>query len=349
MVLRRSTCAAWSGALASASRSPESTCPFSRARSMPCSGPTARARPRSCARSPGWWSRPRAPSASSESTPRKARAACAGGRLRAVERPLGLSAHLRRREPGVLRPPARACARRRRSPAPAPCSADVGLADRADDPVNAWSHGMQQRLSVARALLTDPPVLLIDEATHDLDPEAAATVRELIAARAEHGTAVLWATQRLDELRGFAGEVTLMSDGTAAFNGSVEALAARARARRRPPPRLRARAGLPHRRAEARHERRRAGRRGGEAPGVRPPRLEDRALLPRRVPGRRARPRDADLRLLRSSPSSSTRARCPSTAERCRATWRSSSSAWSSTSPRACCSTRSRPRCARNS
>jgi ABC-2 type transport system ATP-binding protein len=106
--------------------------------------------------------------------------------------------------------------------------ADVGLADRADDPVSGWSHGMQQRLSVARALLIDPPVLLIDEATHDLDPEAAATVRELISARAEAGTAVLWATQRLDELRGFAGEVTLMANGSAAFRGTVEALAARA-------------------------------------------------------------------------------------------------------------------------
>ncbi len=106
--------------------------------------------------------------------------------------------------------------------------ADVGLADRADDPVNGWSHGMQQRLSVARALLTDPPVLLIDEATHDLDPEAAATVRELVAARADDGAAVLWATQRLDELRGFASEVTLLKDGFAAFIGSVEALAERA-------------------------------------------------------------------------------------------------------------------------
>ena len=87
---------------------------------------------------------------------------------------------------------------------------------------------MQQRLSVARALLTDPPVLLIDEATHDLDPEAAATVRELIRRAPRRGTAVLWATQRLDELRGFAGEVTLMAAGSAAFRGTVEALAARA-------------------------------------------------------------------------------------------------------------------------
>jgi ABC-2 type transport system ATP-binding protein len=105
---------------------------------------------------------------------------------------------------------------------------DVGLSAKADEPVGAWSHGMQQRLSVARALLTNPGVLLVDEATHDLDPEAAATVRELVAARAATGAAVLWATQRLEELRDFAGEVTLMTGGVAAFNGTVEALAARA-------------------------------------------------------------------------------------------------------------------------
>jgi ABC-2 type transport system ATP-binding protein len=105
---------------------------------------------------------------------------------------------------------------------------DVGLGDRVDDPVNTWSHGMQQRLSVARALLTEPPVLLVDEATHDLDPQAASMVRELIAATAKRGAAVLWATQRLDELRGFAGGVTLMSGGHVVFTGTVEALAARA-------------------------------------------------------------------------------------------------------------------------
>jgi ABC-2 type transport system ATP-binding protein len=105
---------------------------------------------------------------------------------------------------------------------------DVGLSDKADAPVGSWSHGMQQRLSVARALLTDPAVLLIDEATHDLDPVAAATVRRLVVERADAGTAVLWATQRLEELRDFATEVTLLAAGAVAFNGTVEALAARA-------------------------------------------------------------------------------------------------------------------------
>ena len=63
---------------------------------------------------------------------------------------------------------------------------------------------MQKRLSVARALLTAPPVLLVDEATHDLDPKAASDVRQLVAELARDGAAVVWATQRIDEIRGFA-------------------------------------------------------------------------------------------------------------------------------------------------
>jgi ABC-2 type transport system ATP-binding protein len=91
---------------------------------------------------------------------------------------------------------------------------------------------MQKRLSVARALLTGPPVLLIDEATHDLDPEGAERIRGLIASLAERGTAVLWATQRVDEIRGFASGVTFLDRGRVRFAGSVEGLMAQAASRR---------------------------------------------------------------------------------------------------------------------
>jgi ABC-2 type transport system ATP-binding protein len=104
----------------------------------------------------------------------------------------------------------------------------VGLADVARRPVNAYSHGMQKRLSFARALLGEPRVLLVDEATHDLDPRAAAQVRELAVERAAAGTAVLWATQRVEELPGFAQRVTVLERGLVGFAGSVAALAARA-------------------------------------------------------------------------------------------------------------------------
>jgi ABC-2 type transport system ATP-binding protein len=107
----------------------------------------------------------------------------------------------------------------------------VGLTEAARRPVSTYSHGMQKRLSVARALLTSPPVLLVDEATHDLDPEAAADVRRLVADLAFQGTAVVWATQRIDEIRGFADRVTLLGDGQVRFTGSVAELIATTDAR----------------------------------------------------------------------------------------------------------------------
>jgi ABC-type multidrug transport system ATPase subunit len=108
----------------------------------------------------------------------------------------------------------------------------VGLAEVALQPMNTYSHGMQKRASVARALLVDPPVLLVDEATHDLDPEGGVQIRELIRAAAGRGAAVLWATQRVEEIRGFADRVTVLELGRARFAGTVAQLLAHTGARR---------------------------------------------------------------------------------------------------------------------
>ncbi|MCP9485212.1 MAG: ABC transporter ATP-binding protein [Gaiellaceae bacterium MAG52_C11] len=108
----------------------------------------------------------------------------------------------------------------------------VGLAEDARRPAGEYSHGMQKRLSVARALLTEPRVLLVDEATHDLDPHAARVVRELVQRIAADGAAVVWATQRIDEIRGLAQDVTLLRAGEVVYTGSVVKLAARVRVTR---------------------------------------------------------------------------------------------------------------------
>ena len=102
----------------------------------------------------------------------------------------------------------------------------VGLGEAGRRPINTYSHGMQKRLSFARALLGDPAVLLVDEATHDLDPVAAQQVRALTRERAAAGAAVLWATQRIEELVAFADRVTVLDRGTVAFTGTVDELAA---------------------------------------------------------------------------------------------------------------------------
>ncbi|MDX6545153.1 MAG: type transport system ATP-binding protein, partial [Gaiellales bacterium] len=109
--------------------------------------------------------------------------------------------------------------------------ADVGLADAGRQRVGLYSHGMQKRLSMARALLMDPPVLVVDEATDGLDPEGARRVQDLITSVAGDGTAVVWTTQRLDEIRGFADAVTVLDQGRTTFQGTVEDLMLKSTAR----------------------------------------------------------------------------------------------------------------------
>ena len=76
-----------------------------------------------------------------------------------------------------------ACGGARPSRAPAPALEAVGLAGEERKRAGLLSKGMQRRLALARALLCDPAILLIDEATHDLDPDGARRVRALVDPR----------------------------------------------------------------------------------------------------------------------------------------------------------------------
>jgi ABC-2 type transport system ATP-binding protein len=101
----------------------------------------------------------------------------------------------------------------------------VGLLDAAGTRVAFYSHGMQRRLSIARGLLTDPAMLIVDEGTHDLDPARAREVRDLVrTAATDRRVTVIWATQRLDELRGFADSIVLLDRGELRFEGTVSEL-----------------------------------------------------------------------------------------------------------------------------
>jgi ABC-type multidrug transport system ATPase subunit len=105
---------------------------------------------------------------------------------------------------------------------------EVGLTEATHRPVRAYSHGMVKRLVLARAMMCNPEVLVIDEATHDLDPLGADQVRRLVREASAAGAAVLWATQRIAELPGFADSVTVLDVGVVRFSGSVDELAAQA-------------------------------------------------------------------------------------------------------------------------
>ena len=105
---------------------------------------------------------------------------------------------------------------------------ELSLSDAARLPVGRYSRGMQSRLAVARALLTEPGLFLVDEATHAVDPRGSRTIRDLFAQRAREGAAVIWTTQNVDEIRGFASAVTVLGSGRSRFSGTVDQLMAHA-------------------------------------------------------------------------------------------------------------------------
>src|SRR5438445_11165153 len=77
--------------------------------------------------------------------------------------------------------------------------AAVKLSDRADDYVERYSTGMRQRLALARALLPDPQLVILDEPTVGLDPQAARDLRDRVRELRAQGRTVLLTAQYLEE------------------------------------------------------------------------------------------------------------------------------------------------------
>jgi ABC-2 type transport system ATP-binding protein len=89
----------------------------------------------------------------------------------------------------------------------------VGLAERADDRVEEFSRGMQQRLHLARGLIGDPAVLFLDEPTTGLDPIAALDFRRLIGELRGEGRTVLLTTHDMVEAEAVCDRVSLIDRG----------------------------------------------------------------------------------------------------------------------------------------
>jgi ABC-2 type transport system ATP-binding protein len=104
----------------------------------------------------------------------------------------------------------------------------VGLADRADERVETYSKGMKQRLHIARGLLNDPEVLLLDEPTIGLDPQAARTLRALVRrVVAEQGKTVVLTTHYMYEADEIAERVAILHRGRIVACDTPAALKAR--------------------------------------------------------------------------------------------------------------------------
>ncbi|HEY2572249.1 MAG TPA: ABC transporter ATP-binding protein [Solirubrobacteraceae bacterium] len=108
----------------------------------------------------------------------------------------------------------------------APSLARVGLAERADEKVKRYSLGMRQRLGVARCLLADPQLLILDEPTNGLDPGGIQEFREMIRAMVEQeGRTVFISSHLLDEVEKTCDAAAIVDRGKVVTQGTIAELA----------------------------------------------------------------------------------------------------------------------------
>jgi len=104
----------------------------------------------------------------------------------------------------------------------------VGLLERSRDPASNYSLGMRQRLGIARALLGQPRLLVLDEPTNGLDPKGMREVRDLVRSLALHdGLTVFVSSHLLSEIQAIGTRVGILVEGELRAEGRVQDLLAR--------------------------------------------------------------------------------------------------------------------------
>ncbi len=103
----------------------------------------------------------------------------------------------------------------------------VQLRDRANDKVEPLSGGMKRRLTIARALVNDPSLVLLDEPTTGLDPQARHLLWERLYQLKEQGVSLLLTTHYMDEAEQLADRLIVMDKGKIAAEGSPSELIAK--------------------------------------------------------------------------------------------------------------------------
>ena len=101
----------------------------------------------------------------------------------------------------------------------------VGLFDRRRDKVESFSRGMRQRLHIARALVNEPSLVLLDEPSIGLDPEAARDLRNLASSLRESGCGILLTTHYMAEAEELADRLVILDSGRVVAEGTASDIA----------------------------------------------------------------------------------------------------------------------------
>jgi ABC-2 type transport system ATP-binding protein len=101
---------------------------------------------------------------------------------------------------------------------------EVGLGDRAEERVGGYSQGMRQRLGIARCLLADPELLILDEPMNGLDPAGILWLRDLVRRRVAAGRTVVLSSHLLDEVEKCCDLVAILDGGRLVTQGTPASL-----------------------------------------------------------------------------------------------------------------------------
>jgi ABC-2 type transport system ATP-binding protein len=98
------------------------------------------------------------------------------------------------------------------------------LAEAADATIDSYSHGMQQKTSLAAALIHDPRVLVLDEPTVGLDPRSARLIKDILRQMAERGTAIMLSTHILEIAERMCDRIGIINKGELVAIGTMDQL-----------------------------------------------------------------------------------------------------------------------------
>ena len=98
----------------------------------------------------------------------------------------------------------------------------LGLEDRLDSPLDDLSHGNQQRVQLAAALVHEPRLLVLDEPFSGLDPIGVQAMSEVLREQAQQGTTVLFSSHQLELVEELCDDVVIIADGRDRLRGTLE-------------------------------------------------------------------------------------------------------------------------------
>ncbi len=99
-----------------------------------------------------------------------------------------------------------------------------GLDEAVDDLVESYSHGMQQKLSLAAALIHDPKVLILDEPTVGLDPKSARLIKDILRQLADRGAAIMLSTHIMEIAERMCDRIGIINQGRLVAVGTMDDL-----------------------------------------------------------------------------------------------------------------------------